>query len=82
MPISGKKCQQYGHSCLGGHGKRNDELASDVLQQNSQFQKINDPISDRVVNLLRQLISQRIDALQQRSPQLFDVNIASRDDFD
>lgn len=66
--IIGKKCQQYGHSCLGGHGKRNDESAT------GEFQKI--------ANLLRQLIAQRIDLLQRNSPQVFDADVMLRDDFD
>lgn len=79
IPIIGKKCQQYGHSCLGGHGKRNDESATGVLHKNSEFQKINDPLLNRVVNILRQLITQRIDTLQRHSN---DADIEGRDDFD
>jgi hypothetical protein len=75
--IIGKKCKQYGHSCLGGHGKRNDESGIGVLQQDSEFQKINDPLSNRVTNLLRQLITQRIGLSQRNSPQ-FDPDV----DFD
>ncbi len=78
----GKKCQQYGHSCLGGHGKRNDESATGILQPNTEFQKINDPLLNRVANLLRQLITQRIDLLQRNSQQVFDADVALRDDFD
>lgn len=31
----GKKCTQYGHSCLGGHGKRSASSSSSLLPENN-----------------------------------------------
>lgn len=36
-PFAGKKCQQYGHSCLGGHGKRSSSPPLMGLFTNSRI---------------------------------------------
>ncbi len=57
-PLCPGKCMQYGHSCLGGHGKRNgQDLAIESAPQINSQQK---PISNRVAGLLRQIINQRL----------------------
>ncbi|CAG2179387.1 unnamed protein product [Oppiella nova] len=61
-----KKCQQYGHSCLGGHGKRSQELSPGMVQHISELQRINDPLLERMANLLRIIITQRMDTLQRQ----------------
>ncbi|CAG2111794.1 unnamed protein product [Medioppia subpectinata] len=64
---NGKKCQQYGHSCLGGHGKRSEELSSGVVQHFSELQRINDPLLERMANLLRLMIGQRMNTYQRQA---------------
>lgn len=46
-------CQQYGHSCLGGHGKRD---GSDVDVQNALLKN---PAAARYNNLLREIMARR-----------------------
>ena len=62
--ISAGKCQQYGHSCLGGHGKRSQEQERMGLLQNNQFTRNNIPLSNRMLALLHQVIAQRFSSLQ------------------
>ena len=49
----GKKCQQYGHSCLGGHGKRSSDLAkptypSQLASDESEAQFDYDDVSSSI----------------------------------
>lgn len=47
-------CQQYGHSCLGGHGKRD---GSDAEAQNALLKN---PIAARYNGLLREMLARRL----------------------
>lgn len=46
---SAGSCQQYGHSCLGGHGKRDGS---------------DSPIAARYNNLLREMLARRLYSTQ------------------
>lgn len=62
-------CQLYGHSCLGGHGKRSDSGADldNTLQARLAL--------NRMSNLLQRMMSRRgVPSLTAQSPEVLDFS--------
>lgn len=76
--VTGASCQLYGHSCLGGHGKRSGE--STVASTDSftgpemdSVQNIQNRLAaNRMNTLMKELMARRMFAAMNRQPLLFD----------
>jgi len=58
IEASGASCQLYGHSCLGGHGKRSDSSADMAADAGNAFQAR--VAGQRINGLMQRLLARRI----------------------
>lgn len=58
--MTGASCQLYGHSCLGGHGKRSDSSVADVNADAAVNQFQARLAAQRMSNLVQRLLARRI----------------------